>query len=179
MIPLARLAAAALLLLLVGAAWTWRVVPASEPAPSNRPVVTPATSMPLLAEAGTSTSLAPETTEAATSGDDPVEAAREALRAWGRFAVSGDLSQVEGWFHRDGPQYRRLEAEAGSIRQDPPGDPPYVVTLELVELVEHVEGVSVRARVVFIRTGEPSQSFDWDIHLRQSTGRWQVWTVDG
>jgi hypothetical protein len=36
----------------------------------------------------------------------------------------------------------------------------------------------MRGRVVFVRTGEPSQVFDWWIVLRRRDERLQVWTVE-
>jgi hypothetical protein len=45
-------------------------------------------------------------------------------------------------------------------------------------VVEDAAEVRVRGQVVFVRTGEASQSFDWEVVLRRTSGRFRIWTVD-
>ena len=105
----------------------------------------------------------------------PESASREALAAWGRFAASGDLAVVRVWFVPDGPQFERFADEA---REGGVGGDPYSVTLEVTDALTLQDSAQVTGRVVFVRTGEPSQSFNWSIELVRRDGRWLVWTVD-
>ena len=111
----------------------------------------------------------------APSLDSPESVTREALAAWGRFAASGDLAVVRAWFALDGPQYGRFAKEA---RWGGVGGDPYAVTLEVIDELTLPGSAQVTGRVVFVRTGEPSQSFRWSIELVRGDGRWLVWTVD-
>jgi hypothetical protein len=108
-------------------------------------------------------------------GPDPVTVIRQALSAWGRFAVSRDLAEVEPWFVVDGPQYEQFRTEAGVPGSA--GGAAYRVTFEPLA-ADPVDPNRMRGRVVFVRTGEPSQVFDWWIVLRRRDGRLQVWTVE-
>jgi len=112
------------------------------------------------------------------SGEGSVEdVVAAAMAAWGRFAVSGDLEEVGGWFAEGGPQYRQFEEEAEELISDPIGAPPYSVVVEDL-LVERSEGEArVRGRFVFVRTGEASLSYTWVVILTRQSGRWVVWTV--
>lgn len=106
---------------------------------------------------------------------DPLEVVGEGLEAWGRFGVSKDLADVAGWFHPRGPQFERFEIEAS---EEPLGGPPYVVDFQPGDTESLGDEMRVSARVVFVRTGEPSQSFDWVIVLRRDDQRWSIWTVE-
>lgn len=101
----------------------------------------------------------------------------EAMAAWGRFAAGGDLSEVEDWFSADGPQFRRFTEEAPALLTKPGGEHSYRVTVSELEVVERGDTAEASARVVFVRTGEPSQPFRWDFDLRRSVAGWKVWTV--
>lgn len=116
------------------------------------------------------------TTLAETEGQaDLPSVIQEALSAWGRFAATGDLAEVEPWFAVEGPQYRRFEDEVAAAERV--GGPVYRVTFE--PLSNHPDDPNrIRGRVVFVRTGEPSQVFDWWIVLREGDGRLRVWTVE-
>jgi hypothetical protein len=115
------------------------------------------------------------TTSFGEGGSDPVTVIRQALSAWGRFAVSGDLAEVEPWFVVGGPQYEQFLTEAGAGGSA--GGTAYRVTFE--PLATHsADPNRMRGRVVFVRTGEPSQVFDWWIVLRRRDDRLQVWTVE-
>lgn len=101
------------------------------------------------------------------------------LAAWGRFAVTGDLSVLEPWFDIDGPQYRQLAAEAEELAAVALGPPPYsVVMFDAVVVEETADEVRLRGRVVFVRTGEASQSFDWEVVLRGGAGQRRIWTIN-
>lgn len=117
----------------------------------------------------------PSSTLASTS--EPIAVVNAGLEAWGEFAVTGDLEVLEPWFDPDGPQFAQFRTEASTLSSVPPGDPPYSVTFEEIGQ-ETVEGeIRLHGRVVFVRTGEPSQSFDWVIVLREGE-TWQIWTIE-
>jgi hypothetical protein len=109
----------------------------------------------------------------------PIEAARDALAAWGRFAVSGELDRLEGFFHPDGPQWRQLAAEAETLADEPPGPPRYKVTLRQPRIVERGrDRALVRGRVTFARRGETTQRYRWDlVMVPGGDGGWLLWTV--
>lgn len=144
-------------------------------APQGRGIASSATSVP-----STATSLIVATSGVAVAGieddgPDPVTVIRQALSAWGRFAVSGDLAEVEPWFVAGGPQYEQFRTEAATPGSA--GGPAYQVTFEALA-VDPTDPNRMRGRVVFARTGEPSQVFDWWISLRRRNGLLQVWTVE-
>jgi hypothetical protein len=111
------------------------------------------------------------------AGAGAIVAARHALAAWGRFAVSRELGEVQPWFAADGPQYGRFRAEAAEPGPAP-GPPSYRVSFAPWEVAEVRRTVRVRAEVVFVRTGEPSQRFHWWVIMRPAAGGWKVWTVE-
>lgn len=108
-----------------------------------------------------------------------VDGARAALDAWGRFAVSGDLSQIGATFAPGGPQLERLRAEAPQIEAHPPGTPPYTFTLtnETVLGGASADERIVRGDVVVSRPNEEDQHFQWDLVLHRTESRWLLWTV--
>lgn len=106
---------------------------------------------------------------------DLVAIVRQALTAWGRFAVSRDLVEVEPWFAGEGPQYRQFIDEAAAAPAV--GGPAYRVTFDPLE-IDAADPDRIRGRVVFVRTGEASQGFDWWIVLRRVDSRLQIWTVE-
>ncbi len=123
------------------------------------------------------TSASPSTTSEFSAS--PAEAAPEevrsavvaALLAWGRFAGSGDLADVDSFFDHGGPQWAVLQGEAGSS----------AVPFE-AELVEHSLELTDRTAVVTgtvtFFAGDESQSTDWQIELRSDgQGRWLIWSV--
>jgi hypothetical protein len=180
----ARIAAVGLLVALVGGAFA--VGGASGP----QQVASPSTAVPRPSTEVTPTITIGSTTvttpAAATSTSAPVTGERdvlsvveEAMAAWGRFAVSGDLDEVEPFFAVDGPQYRLFVEEAVALAVAPPGPPPYRVSVETSDLVGDAAEARVEARVRFIRTGEPSQSFRWVIVVRRVGDDWKVWSVVG
>lgn len=130
-------------------------------------------------------SVAVPSADASSSTSMPVTGERgvlwvveEAMAAWGRFAVSGDLEEVEPFFVVDGPQYRQFVEEAAALAVAPPGPPPYRVLVETSNVVRDAAEAQVEAGVRFVRTGEPSQSFRWVVVLRIVGDDWKVWTVE-
>ena len=111
-----------------------------------------------------------------------VAAAQSALTAWGKFAVSGDLSELDDTFWKQGPQYKRLATEVPGIRKRNAGPPPYQFTLTPRRLLPGPAGQRVvRGSVRMSRPGEPTQSFSWDIYMQRVPGAghpWRLWTVD-
>ncbi len=125
---------------------------------------------------------APTTTVAATS---PADSARivagldDALAAWGRFIISGDMTELDGYLVENGPQWQQLAAESTQLAAEPLGLPPYTFDLDLPQVVEHAGAMAVvRSELVMSRPGETPQRFDWLITLQEVDGRWLLYTVD-
>lgn len=177
---------AGLLVLGLGGGLVWVIAfqddKASAPAPTlaAAPGSTSATEAPATVTIPTSTT----TTTPPVITDTPtapavVVALREALAAWGRFAVSGDMAELEDHFVVGGPQRRQLRAESGAIRESPPGPPAYEVTASNVFSVSvTTDDVVMRAEVVWAREGEEPQEFLWDIQMRRIEGTWRLLTVE-
>ena len=110
--------------------------------------------------------------------DAVLSAARHALWAWGRFAVSGDVAELTDNFHPDGPQYELLVEEASRLADRRLGNPPYqflIVNPEII--IRHNEQI-VRANVEMSRRGEATQRFHWDVVMRWVDDAWMLWTVE-
>ncbi len=105
---------------------------------------------------------------------------QQALSDWGRFAVTYDLRTVKDSFWANGPQYKQLAEEAKSGDQ-PPGPPPYKVTMTGVQVIPSGDNQRVlRGRVQLTREGERAQAYSWDVWMRRDAaagGRWRLWTV--
>lgn len=128
---------------------------------------------------GRSSASSPTTAVVPEPRDEILDAASEALSAWGRFAVTGDPAILAGHFDEKGPQYRQLLAEpARATATAPRGDNGYeVVTDGTVESWAEDHAL-VRAKVVWRRPGEADQRLNWRIELRPTPdGTWRVWTV--
>jgi hypothetical protein len=111
---------------------------------------------------------------------EPVVAARRALEAWGRFAVSGDLDELHDYFDVSGPQYGQLRVEAPALRSELLGPPAYRFVLSNAVIRRHrPERVDVAGKVSVSRSSEKTQTFNWVIVLRRETpeAAWSLWTV--
>lgn len=110
---------------------------------------------------------------------DPVDAAKAALDAWAAFAVTGDLTLLDGTFDPAGPQYQLLQREAGDLLAPSPRGPLYEVELSDVSVDQSTRSEAVvSATVEWTKPGEADQSFRWDLVLRKDGGdRWLLWTV--
>jgi hypothetical protein len=109
-----------------------------------------------------------------------VAAAREALAAWGRFAISGDLDEVNPYFAHGGPQYLRLESEAPRLAANPLGPPAYSFEFPSpTVLTVSADRTIVRGVITFARAGEAARTFRWDLKMEWSEAkqRWLLWTV--
>ena len=138
--------------------------------PPDSPVARPVT---------TSTTTPSRTTSTAATTPPVVTALREALSAWGEFAVTGRIRDLGGHFVAGGPQRRRLRAEAESIRADPSGAPPYLVTTgEMFTVSVTPTDVVLRTEIEWARQGEATQFFVWDIQMQLADGKWRLLTVD-
>jgi hypothetical protein len=105
-----------------------------------------------------------------------IAAAREALDAWARFAMTADLSVVDGLFDPDGPQYAQLEGEVETIATQPAG---YSFTLGEATVEVRDGSPVVSGSVVVAQGGELLDTLMWDIHLVAGPdGSWLLWTVD-
>ena len=111
------------------------------------------------------------------SQDPRIKIAEEALGAWGRFAVSGQVNDLGDLFDPDGPQYRHLVADERASMD--PTSPPYDVTLSHTQLHQVDAGrVMVEGVVRWTRPGEEEQRYVWELELRSKDGvRWRLWTV--
>lgn len=126
---------------------------------AEAPSATPPTTAPSSAP---TTTAAPATTSTVRA-PGPIESARMALVAWGRFAGSGDLRELDGYLAPDGEQYEQLRTEAGSIR----AGESYRVLLENASVSDSGSGITtVTGDVVWARPDQPDQRFRWAIDLR-------------
>jgi 3',5'-cyclic AMP phosphodiesterase CpdA len=123
----------------------------------------------------------PPSSIAPTPDQLALEAARRALEAWGRFAVTNHLQTLHDWFWTDGPQYRQLAQEAKLRRGTKAlGPPAYHLTLSRAQVLSPSPRDQVlRGRVRVTRPGEAGQSYGWDVWMRRDTvgARWRLWTV--
>ena len=132
---------------------------------------------PSTTSASTTATSAP-TMPAAETEAEVLAAARGALEAWGRFAVTGDLEPLGPWFAADGPQYAQLVEESTALKAAPLGDPPYVVTLESATASLDAEGRAVvEGSVSFTRTGEATQRLEWRMTFHPGPQGWTLWSV--
>ncbi|MBT8193524.1 MAG: hypothetical protein HKO63_06120 [Acidimicrobiia bacterium] len=101
-----------------------------------------------------------------------------ALSAWGRFAGSGDLVELEGFFDPAGPQYQQLLTEADGLAQN--GGMPYQITMPFPDIVTEADTAVVTGLVVFAREDTVDQTFNWSIEMRRSNAdsTWGLWTVE-
>lgn len=104
-----------------------------------------------------------------TAGGE-IEAAAQAVRAWGAFAATGDIGVISGWFAEGGPQYSQLQAEVASIV------PRGIYDFALSEAEVVGPGLVRGSVTVTDGNGEP-QTYLWDIELVLQDGRWKVWIV--
>ncbi|NND02419.1 MAG: hypothetical protein HKN91_06485, partial [Acidimicrobiia bacterium] len=119
------------------------------------------------------------TTTVEPSAPPVVVALREALAAWGQFAVTGAMSDLGDHFVVGGPQRRQLREESAAIRENPLGPPAYEVTTSNVFSISVTdEDVVLRAEVDWLREGEEPQQFLWDIQMRLVDDVWQLLTVE-
>lgn len=134
--------------------------------PSSVVAILPSTAPP-------ATSLTAVTTS--RSHEDMTDGVRSAvtaaLEAWGAFAGSGDLTDVDSFFDPAGPQWAVLQGEAG-IAGVPFEASLVERSLELTERTALVVGT-----VTFV-AGDQSRLADWQIELRtDDQGRWLIWSV--
>lgn len=103
----------------------------------------------------------------------------EALAAWGLFAATGELDDVEATF-AGGPQLEQLRSEAPDRVASGPGLPAFDFAMSDSEVV-NVDGnvASVRTAVTMARRGADTAEFFWQIDLRwdEDRSRWMLYTV--
>lgn len=120
------------------------------------------------------TSTAIPTTTTSPSASDPTVAAQAALDAWGRFAGSGDLTELEGHFASGGAQLARLESEVEGLV---PGN-AYTVLLSNSTVTRSTDAqVTVTGDVTWIRSPEPTQRYRWAIDLASGPSGWTLVTA--
>jgi hypothetical protein len=141
--------------------------PASDEVPGNATSAPFTTTVSSSAPGSTTTVLSE-----ASAGDAVRVGVREALAAWGRFAGSGDLAEVEGFFDPLGPQWSVFEEEAGLVGV------PFAVEMEVESLTIDGRSATFLASVTFVARGGESLWFRWEIELRPDPdGRWLIWSV--
>lgn len=128
---------------------------------------------PLTSRSAVRASASSATTTADSAG--PLDVVRNGLSAWGRFAVTGDLRDLDPWFASDGPQYARFVEEATGLRV---GGPAYAVDIHSTALEVRGSRAFVRGRVTFARNEGPARSYDWTFTLERNGGSWIIWTVE-
>jgi len=107
-----------------------------------------------------------------TVGDAVRVVVSEALTAWGQFAGSGDLADVEGFFDPHGPQWSVFEEEAGSVGA------PFAVEFDEESLISDGGSAVLRAAVRLVADGGDRLVVEWEIELRpDQDGRWRIWSV--
>jgi hypothetical protein len=121
-------------------------------------------------------------TAAARPEEQAVADGRRALAAWGRFAVTNDLSEVRPWFWANGPQFRQLSRQASlRARQRPLGPPAYHFVLTVARVAAPSPDYRVLSGQVRVsRPGEAVQTHRWNVWMRHDAspgGRWRLWTV--
>ena len=109
----------------------------------------------------------------------PLEAAQDALDAWGRFAVTGDLGELDGHFHPDGPQYAQLLDEAPAVGARGDGGPPYEFQIEdaTVEVLK-ARRARLHVDVTLTHPSEAARQYQWQVVLVAGPDDdWRLWTV--
>lgn len=109
--------------------------------------------------------------------DPRIVSVQGALTAWGEFVADGDLERLKPWFAEDGPQYRQLAEEAPELAVRPGTTYSVMIEVESIASAGEVESV-VRSKATWMRAGETSQEYTWDVVLRRAEDdRWLLWTV--
>jgi hypothetical protein len=175
----ARLVAAAVLVALAGGAAYAASRESLAPVTGDGTVTTTSGRHPdqeVVTISSPTTTTPPTSVTPATRG--PLDVVTEGMAAWGRFAAEGDLDTVAPWFSAGGPQWHQFEEEAADLAAVPLGGSPYSVVVDEPAIAGDGEEMRVEARVTFVRTREPSQTFEWIIVLRPEGGGWRIWTVE-
>jgi hypothetical protein len=104
-----------------------------------------------------------------------------ALTAWGKFAVDGDLNDVKPYFVEDSKQYDRFKLDAASIASQPPGGPPITVKMASPQTFAGDDANTwlIRGNVSWTRSGEQPQNFNWEIRMVRASDKqpWQISSV--
>ncbi|MBK5267264.1 MAG: hypothetical protein JJE47_07500 [Acidimicrobiia bacterium] len=148
-------------------AWAGGPKPGSDEGLGNATTIPGATTPLSSAPRSTSTVLSD-----ASIGDAVRVGVREALTAWGRFAGSGDLADVEEFFDPHGPQWSVFEEEAGLVGTS------FMAEVEEESLTIDGRSAAFVASITFVAGGGESLRAKWEIELRPDPdGRWLIWSV--
>lgn len=112
--------------------------------------------------------------------DPRVVAVSNALSVWGKYAVSGDVSLLEGEFDTSGEQYKLLVGQSADL-QAKDVRAPATVTLENPQQIkaDDTRQAGVRGVSVWSYEGAATKCFVWDFVLSaQSDGGWKVLTIE-
>lgn len=111
--------------------------------------------------------------------EDVVKAANDGLASWGRFAINGDLTEVQPYFVKDGPQYDRFETEANDIKSKAVGGAAMEMKMSDPQGTQVGNDWLVRGSVSVTRPGEQAQNFPWELRMTRQSDRspWQILTV--
>lgn len=117
--------------------------------------------------------------EGETLPAEVTEAASQGLAAWGRFAINGEITEVQPYFVQDGPQFTRFESEAADIRNRALAGPAMEMTMNEPTGTKVSEDWLVRGTVTVTRPGEEAQNFPWELRMTRQSERspWQILTV--
>ena len=133
---------------------------------------------------GTSTSAPTDTAVplAITSSASPIvpeeevlAATRAALDAWGVFASTGVVDDLDGTFEESGPQYQQLVQESGGIVAV---EGVYVVTLEAEEITVTDDSATVSGHVGFGLNAPTDETVFWNIFMVRMNGVWRLSAVE-
>ena len=123
---------------------------------------------------------APEAGSAAPALEDVLPDLTSALAAWGVFAATGELDEVDRYFWPAGPQREQLSREAAPVQAAPIGLPAYefVLTDPALEVIAD-DRVDVIGTVSVSRPGVETARYSWRLELRRDSesGLWRLWTV--
>lgn len=104
-----------------------------------------------------------------------------ALTAWGKFAVDGDLNDVKPYFVEDSKQYDRFKLDAAAIASQPPGGAPITVKMNSPQTFAGDDANTwlIRGNVSWTRSGEQPQNFNWEIRMVRASDKqpWQISSV--
>ncbi len=123
--------------------------------------------------ASSSSTVAPLVTvsSSGTNDDEVRRTVHGALAAWGEFAASGDLQDVEAFFDPGGPQWASLSTEAGSVGA--------AFTAEIVQRSLHPDaGSMVFVGDIMLASNGETRVISWTIKLRRAPdGHWRIWSI--
>lgn len=127
----------------------------------------------------TGTTQQPGATTQAQAPKDVMDTLDNALTAWGRFSISGNLEEVKPYFIEDSTQYNRLKLDAASIASQPPGGAPMTVVMTNPQTFNNKDNPNewmIRGTTSWTRPGIQDQNFNYEIRMVRDSDR-QPWLI--